>query len=537
MKKILSELVIRSNKFQLLRYINSLPYQFGLNFTPWYFRPMSEIRSIYLRRGMISRDWVPGNSDIDLSIITKKMGMKKELWFLKNFWNRYLKIKKVLPFLGEAGICNENELNNWYMFSGVRAREMGKWKLLYGDEIRKEKRISDLLMLRIEALWEALSVQYADSLSNMMFYQKSFKNAYLRPYFKFFVDILRYGSYSSHITKAEVCDREYFVSKSSRYIQHETGKVVDLFKEVKNLNYFSPKSEEIILTSFSKSLRFLDNVCGSLLNDLKKRKIFRKLKISKYNLEPKSKEVVMNSLKPFVDNIYDEIKELTESIILSSSGCRDRRYLLYIILKDDLNDEEIQDVFYKIKKELLLNIDSWPFEYFDFSKAPLLFTKNMFKCHLYLPWWSLEYFYLVKHGKTLKGHNLVKNLNRPSDYFILKGLLSYASFLPIHLKSELQDKQTFSKRLIDDICGDLPAILLALEKGIIPTTVSEAILEYNDNYEEFSQWLTSFYDTYSKIPIKELERNFNSVYAEAYPFIYHWLNKISFLFKNFQRMS
>lgn len=476
---------------------------------------------------MISKDWVPGSSDIDLSIITKKMRTKKELTFLKNFWGRYLKLKKIFPFLGEAGVCNKNELNNWYRFGGARALEMNEWKLLCGYEIRKGSYGPDPLRLKIEALWEALSVQYSDLLSNMIFYQKSFRNAYLRPYFKIFIDILRYGSCSGGMIN-EICSRTQFISNSSKNIKGEALKIVNLFKGVENLNFFSPRSEEIVLNSFSLSLKFLDDMCSSLLNDFKKRKILNKLKISKYSLEPESKEVVISSIKPFVDNIYDEIKESVESIILSSSGCRNHRYLLYVILKNDLDDKKIQEIFHKIKNTLLTNIDSWPFNYFDFSKAPLLYTKNMFKCHLYLPWWSLEYFYLVKHGETLKGRNLIKNLNCPDDYFVLKGLLSYASFLPIHLKLELQNKQAFSNRFIDDVCGDLPAIILALEKGIIPTTPLEAVWEYKDNYKEFGRWLNSFYDTYSKIPIKELENNLDSIYGEAYPFIRHWLDRMKF---------
>jgi predicted nucleotidyltransferase len=530
MKKILSDLVVRSNKFQLLKYINSLPYKFGLNFILRYFKSMPEIKSIYLRRGMTSKDWVPGSSDIDLLIITKKMGLKNELAFLKSFWERYLRLKKIFPFLGEAGVCNENELDNWHKFGGIRAMEMNKWKLLCGSEIRKGKYSFDPLMLRIEALWEALSTQYSDFLSSTMFYQKSFKKTYLRPYFKIFIDILRYGSYCGDMTKGEICDRNQFISNSSKYIRGETKKVIDLFKKVQNSNYFSPKSEEIILNSFSNSFKFLDNICGCLLKDIEKSKISSKLKFSKYNLEPKSKEIVLNTIKPFVDQMYYEIKESVESIILSSSGCRDHRYLLYVILKNDLSDKKIQEIFHKIKNVLISNIDSWPFDYFDLSKAPLLYTKNMFKCHLYLPWWSLEYFYLIRHGETLKGRDLIKNLDRPDDYFVLKGVLSYASYLPIHLKLELRNKQVFSNRIIDDVCGDLPAIILALERGIIPTTPLEAVLEYRDNYKEFGQWLNSFYDTYSKMPIKELEKNFDSIYGEAYPFIRHWLEMN--IFKN-----
>jgi len=525
MKKVLPSLIVRSNKFRVLKNINSLLYQCGLDFIVRLLKSIPQIRSIYLRRSMVSKNWIPGSSDIDLLLIIKNMKTKEELLFLKSFWGFYSKLKKFFPFLGEAGICNEEELNNWYKLGGVRAKEMHEWKLLYGDEIRKEKYIFNPLMLKIEAIWEALAVQYSDFISNLIFYQKSLKNTYLRPYFKFFIDILRYGCYSSNITQ-KIYDREHFISEALKHIIGEPREISELFRSVQNSNYFSPKSEEIVLTSFSKSLKFLDDVCGSLLNNLKKRKISYKLKLSKYSFEPESKEVVINSIKPFVDKIYDEIKESVESIILSSSGCRNHRYLLYVIIKNGLDEKEIQKIFYKIKHALLINIDSWPFNYFDLSKVPLLYTKNMFKCHLYLPWWSLEYFYLIKHGETLKGRNLIKNLNRPDDYFVLKGLLSYASFLPIHLKLELQNKQAFSNRFIDDVCGDLPAIILALEKGIIPTTPLEAVWEYKDNYKGFSQWLYSFYETYSKMPIKELENNLDSIYGEAYPFIRHWLDRM-----------
>ncbi|HSP87129.1 MAG TPA: hypothetical protein VLN45_03295, partial [Ignavibacteriaceae bacterium] len=111
-------IVLATNRVMLFSYLNRLPYYFALNIFIHVFSKFKEIKSIYLRHGLSEKNWVPGISDIDLTIIIDgNLSKENNYLFLQLFWKKFEKVKKFFPMLGEADIINDLEIKNWTKFS------------------------------------------------------------------------------------------------------------------------------------------------------------------------------------------------------------------------------------------------------------------------------------------------------------------------------------------------------------------------------------------------------------------------------------
>ena len=81
---------------------------------------------------MSRKNWVPAVSDIDLTVIIDgSLTELQEYNFLKSFWKKFERLKKIFPMIGEVDILNENQIDSWTKFT-IRDYETREWKLLYG---------------------------------------------------------------------------------------------------------------------------------------------------------------------------------------------------------------------------------------------------------------------------------------------------------------------------------------------------------------------------------------------------------------------
>ncbi len=58
---------------------------------------------------MSRKNWIPAVSDIDLTVIIDgSLTELQEYNFLKSFWKKFERLKKIFPMIGEVDIMNEN---------------------------------------------------------------------------------------------------------------------------------------------------------------------------------------------------------------------------------------------------------------------------------------------------------------------------------------------------------------------------------------------------------------------------------------------
>ena len=152
LKNFIRAIVLKTNSVFPFNYLNKIPYHLAVRNFIKIFSPFKEIKSIYLRHGMSRKNWVPAVSDIDLTvIIDSNLSEKQEYDFLKSFWMKFEKLKKIFPMIGEVDILNENEIGTWTKFT-IRGYETREWKLLYGEKIVKSNYKVDKTLLAVDSL-------------------------------------------------------------------------------------------------------------------------------------------------------------------------------------------------------------------------------------------------------------------------------------------------------------------------------------------------------------------------------------------------
>jgi len=156
-KEIIRSTVIMTNSYWPFSYLNRIPYYFAIKVFILAFKQFNEIKSIYLRHGLIESMWVPGLSDIDLTvIIDSRLNSDQEYYFLKSFWGKFHSLKKFLPIIGEVDIIDRENIDSWTKFT-VRGYESRFWKLVYGTETVKSNYIVNQERLALDSLNHAIT--------------------------------------------------------------------------------------------------------------------------------------------------------------------------------------------------------------------------------------------------------------------------------------------------------------------------------------------------------------------------------------------
>jgi len=124
-------MLLKTNPYWPFMHINRTPYHLAVQAFVHALRTRPEVRSIYLRRGLKKGGWIPGLSDIDLTLIVADgLSGQQEHDFLASYHRRVRRLRSVFPMLGELEIVSEGELglflNHTMSSSAVR------WTLLQG---------------------------------------------------------------------------------------------------------------------------------------------------------------------------------------------------------------------------------------------------------------------------------------------------------------------------------------------------------------------------------------------------------------------
>jgi len=163
----LRTLVLKTNRIWPLRQCNRLPYAAALRLFVVAFRRHREIASIYLSHGLAGNEWIPGLSDIDLTVILESgLSVEEEYDLLERFWSTYDRLKRYCPMLGELVILEEADFGLWQTYSSTT--EQGRhWVLLHGRETAKpvavdaaawrKRALNAALWMHLESLLPCLS--------------------------------------------------------------------------------------------------------------------------------------------------------------------------------------------------------------------------------------------------------------------------------------------------------------------------------------------------------------------------------------------
>lgn len=151
-RDLLRTAVVKTNPYWPFSVLNKVPYTLALKAIIQVCRQLPAVKSLYLRHGLTRKHWMPALSDIDLTlVIESRLNLPEELTFLRSFWNRYARLKKLFPMLGEVDILDEESLDSWAKFT-IRGYEIKDWQLMYGQETVRGTYAASSARLAFDAL-------------------------------------------------------------------------------------------------------------------------------------------------------------------------------------------------------------------------------------------------------------------------------------------------------------------------------------------------------------------------------------------------
>lgn len=100
------------------------------------------VKAVYLR--IDGRELHYGADTLNFFFVLGTVPAEQEMVFLKNFWAGYRRLRRFFPFLGEVGMGDENELQNWRKCAPTGARlAAAHWQLIRGTNLLPFPRPAD----------------------------------------------------------------------------------------------------------------------------------------------------------------------------------------------------------------------------------------------------------------------------------------------------------------------------------------------------------------------------------------------------------
>ncbi|OGS22117.1 MAG: hypothetical protein A3J83_03865 [Elusimicrobia bacterium RIFOXYA2_FULL_40_6] len=456
----MQKLVLATNSIKILNLIYKNIYKSGLNLFIKKIKNFSQIKSVYLRRGLTAKDWIPGSSDIDLFVLIEEQETKDEIIFLKAFWGIYNSIKKYFPFFGEVQIANEREFRFYRRHGGIRAADTVNWQLLHGQPFENTADNN-----QFNALSEIFNSYLI--LSNNYFAKNSINNRETN--FKAFADIMRYSLPNEELSKLPRSRKEF----------------IELF--YKNTPQTLPFA-----------INHLDKYCREISNKLQKDnsdKIFSEITapgvISNKEAEQKCIQIETKTGLKGISVLLPEYSYLPS-------------YMFVILTETD----NLETLTRYLKYDLLSA---------NHGKIPVILTQNMFNCLLNCLFFSSPFNYFTFKSEWSSFPEL--KVKRPEYETLFSMAKECAANMAVSIR--MNEHSSGDSSVIYTLYSTFGIILklhLALDKKIIVSGPVNFLIEtYIENYPESSQWLAKV-KTYFAPPLGiGAKYDINDVFYRNYP--------------------
>jgi predicted nucleotidyltransferase len=436
--------VIKTNPYPPFSSLNKVPYRAAIKTFVKVCESFPEIKTIYLRGGLSEGHFIPALSDIDLTVIIgPTVSVEREYRFLRSFWKRYRRMKKLFPMLGEIEILNSEELTISTKF-GLAGYQAQSWKLLYGTEMPRHSYTLHAMSLRRDSLNHALYV-----------------------YLEYFVKIFTSQKRSLYIVSQ---DLRRLQSKILRCLDHSNG--ANAVHRVLSDRLSSNMSNVVMFSRVLKSLD--DEICR-----------FNKDGIMA-NTEPHP------ALDPGNPPLHtDELLDLREladcldgaikSVIVNSFN------KIFVVLETALDAPTL-----KTCMETMIQV--FP----DKSRMPAIVSASMFE-YILRHYEPFKYAHFMAHRRLVFGEDLLSRIQAPSrnsliDYLLgrVPNLLTFPRSYTVILGYA---PTAFGVRELECTVEQCLLLKLYLEKRVVQPSYDKLLVECENHYSEYFVELRSLKET------------------------------------------
>jgi hypothetical protein len=124
--------VVKTNERWPFSRLNRIPYLLAMRAFVHLCGRYAEVKSVYLRHGMLRRDWIPAISDVDLTIVVDgALTTDQEFAFLESYWRSHARLQACFPMIRDLDILNERQVASWTRWT-IRGYESRDWRLIHG---------------------------------------------------------------------------------------------------------------------------------------------------------------------------------------------------------------------------------------------------------------------------------------------------------------------------------------------------------------------------------------------------------------------
>lgn len=439
-KDLIRTAVLRTNTRWPFSQLNKTPYYIAIRAFVGLCRKFPQIRSVYLRHGIVEGNWVPAISDIDITlIIDSKLSIDDEFSFLNRFWGNYEGMKKLFPMLGEVEILNEEHIRSWSKF-GIQGYESNKWRLVCGKETVKSNYIPYPGRLARDYLDYALTYYLG-------YFLRKFKQE--EPAYLVSQDLKRL---TSKILRYISC-----IGSDATNSQNAAGRLDD-------------KSDMLncALAELEKGLSFIipsDNEADTRKKDIEL-----------------LTDVDCSNNEHFENQPFD-LKTLTSQNKAIASIILDYHKRVFIVLKDGLDDLTMKSC-----------IDTIRCVFSQEDKMPMIATSRLFK-YILRSYNPFEYSSLMRYRTVVYGRDLLSDIRPPEKHIFVRKIVEQTTNIltfPQSYKLILPPSTDwFLARELESTVERFFSLKLYLEKGVIGTyndgLLTESERYYPDDYKKMRE--------------------------------------------------
>lgn len=445
LQEFVRKIIIKTNPYWPFSRLNKICYFLAIKALIQECKKYSMIKSVYLRSSLAEGTFLPGLSDIDYTIIIdSELSIEKELHFLNSFWKNFMLITRLFPMLKDISIINDSQIKTWTRFNFI-GYESKNWRLIYGTETVDNNYIASPKRLTIDSMNCALT-NYLYTFQLNFETQEEPRWLNLMRLQRIVYKALWYANYSNSYDNKDTKD----------YIR--LGTKTDIF-------CYLIKEFEIAV------LRFFTSFYPKEDRKMDKNELMDILgSIDSYDI---SAEKLASLIKRL-----DIRHEAIEGVFLTPQTFYTHYVLkVLVVIQDGLDNPTIKNCIDIVT--LPLAKENVPFAIVTHS-----ILKYFLRFHN-----PFAYLSFIKNGPILHNKDLLSEFYPPDKYSFVKFLLDrFADTLRLiyfYLIFPLQNSAEFcDKKLLRTLEWTM-FVKLYLERGLIKTSISELLAEYEKHYPEY----------------------------------------------------
>lgn len=440
LRDVVRTAVLATNPYWPFSTVNRYPYQVAVKALARLCAQHRHIKSVYLRSGLVERDWVPGISDIDCTVVVdSNLSIDHQSVFLRRFWRQFTALKRVFPMLGEVDVLDDRTIASWSRF-GLPGYSMPNWRLVHGLESVKPTHSAETGQL------------YRDCVN----YSLNYYHWYFRGYFA----QTFYGQAEPDYLLAS--DLQRLASKISRSLAHGQS------LPAQEARHLAGQTQQEVSAAVFKAMEKATAATETIapLSAARANAAWA----ANFQSHPPLRSQSLDAA------LFTPWRDVIESVF------QDFRDRVYVVLKDGLDVSSVAACARGLKDAFAPNAVVMLMSHSTFT----------YMVHYYEPF---EYLNLLRHRKLAFGVDLLPQIAPPNRQACCEFLLGQAPNLlvyPQSIKMHLTDSTASTSGEMASTLERALLLLLYLEHDFVVPQADVMLRECEQRYPEYFAGLRAF---------------------------------------------